>query len=68
MLNGKVNQSDVAPFAGAWIEICEKSFLLKYRPVAPFAGAWIEIIELKRNYIPINVAPFAGAWIEISLN
>ena len=34
---------DVAPFAGAWIEM---SLAVRSRflpPVAPFAGAWIEI-------------------------
>ena len=33
----------VAPFTGAWIEICLES-LSRYNPsVAPFTGAWIEI-------------------------
>ena len=56
----------VAPFAGAWIEIC---FLLSERTkvhiVAPFAGAWIEITKEKRMLAELFVAPFAGAWIEI---
>ena len=56
----------VAPFAGAWIEIC---FLLSERTkvhiVAPFAGAWIEITKEKRMLAELLVAPFAGAWIEI---
>ena len=33
----------VAPFAGAWIEICCFLLSLQYVTVAPFAGAWIEI-------------------------
>ena len=33
----------VAPFAGAWIEICVFCYVSKIRGVAPFAGAWIEI-------------------------
>ena len=33
----------VAPFAGAWIEIFWKKWILRARKVAPFAGAWIEI-------------------------
>ena len=36
------DRSDVAPFAGAWIETTDR---LPHRPrhvVAPFAGAWIE--------------------------
>ena len=38
-----LNRSDVAPFAGAWIEIERKSKGDKEGCVAPFAGAWIEI-------------------------
>ena len=33
----------VAPFAGAWIEISDRSHLRTPSAVAPFAGAWIEI-------------------------
>ena len=33
----------VAPFAGAWIEICNHQDQESFRPVAPFAGAWIEM-------------------------
>ena len=35
--------ANVAPFAGAWIEIQEGQVLLQGWAVAPFAGAWIEI-------------------------
>ena len=34
---------NVAPFAGAWIEIIAIVVLSKQQKVAPFAGAWIEI-------------------------
>ena len=34
---------DVAPFAGAWIEISSARRLRACRRVAPFAGAWIEM-------------------------
>ena len=34
----------VAPFAGAWIEICVGYGKAHRHQVAPFAGAWIEII------------------------
>ena len=37
------NTNVVAPFAGAWIEICLQSLKGKLKRVAPFAGAWIEI-------------------------
>ena len=61
----KGSYGDVAPFAGAWIEIeglLGKAFP---SPVAPFAGAWIEIFGLIIALIVVSVAPFAGAWIEI---
>ena len=34
---------DVAPFAGAWIEIRLTSAGVMHPYVAPFAGAWIEM-------------------------
>ena len=33
----------VAPYAGAWIEICKKQNDEFSRAVAPYAGAWIEM-------------------------
>ena len=33
----------VAPFVGAWIEICPTSMYCIALSVAPFVGAWIEI-------------------------
>ena len=35
----------VAPFAGAWIEICCGKSIQNICSVAPFAGAWIEIYD-----------------------
>ena len=35
--------ADVAPFAGAWIEINKTKETKHDKNVAPFAGAWIEI-------------------------
>ena len=34
----------VAPFAGAWIEICMRLQNNLHHLVAPFAGAWIEML------------------------
>ena len=34
----------VAPFAGAWIEISNSPKSTGITGVAPFAGAWIEIV------------------------
>ena len=56
---------NVAPFAGAWIEIYEIDGYPKSEAVAPFAGAWIEIFLAPNLPDSLHVAPFAGAWIEI---
>ena len=58
--------AEVAPFAGAWIEIIHMLDDGSPVKVAPFAGAWIEIFDSANNALVIKVAPFAGAWIEIS--
>ena len=34
---------EVAPYAGAWIEIHKTDFNVLVTWVAPYAGAWIEI-------------------------
>ena len=58
---------NVAPFAGAWIEIAKSIWFLSFWSVAPFAGAWIEIGAFVSTPDGGRVAPFAGAWIEIPL-
>ena len=44
----------VAPFTGAWIEICTRSPSSSLSYVAPFTGAWIEIYifhyQFNKNY------------------
>ena len=44
----------VAPYAGAWIEICGKQTQGDTRGVAPYAGAWIEITAA-RPYLQVPV-------------
>ena len=34
---------NVAPYAGAWIEIINEDNIMGIDMVAPYAGAWIEI-------------------------
>ena len=58
-------QMVVAPFAGAWIEINNRTMEVTAENVAPFAGAWIEIFRKSTDRNAAWVAPFAGAWIEI---
>ena len=43
--NGYTLPDDVAPLAGAWIEMIEKIEKAIAWMVAPLAGAWIEIAE-----------------------
>ena len=56
---------DVAPLAGAWIEIVFGMEALILAAVAPLAGAWIEITDPVLTSRCFAVAPLAGAWIEI---
>ena len=43
------NSKEVAPLAGAWIEITSfKSSTAEFK-VAPLAGAWIEMLKLRRR-------------------
>ena len=58
---------NVAPHAGAWIEIQGHKDKQAYQGVAPHAGAWIEIDLGTTKPIRSAVAPHAGAWIEILL-
>ena len=57
---------NVAPFAGAWIEMVLSNPVQLCTMVAPFAGAWIEIHLRRVRLQAEKVAPFAGAWIEIA--
>jgi len=56
----------VAPHAGAWIEMARQARIFLSKAVAPHAGAWIEIPGKLQFVARINVAPHAGAWIEIA--
>ena len=58
-------QYHVAPFTGAWIEICHIGLRKSPKNVAPFTGAWIEIWSCHAPLSWRLVAPFTGAWIEI---
>ena len=56
---------NVAPLAGAWIEIVTIAFASSSVMVAPLAGAWIEIQIASWSLPAVLVAPLAGAWIEM---
>ena len=55
----------VAPRAGAWIEIALIVDVSVDSPVAPRVGAWIEITRPRAATTGSMVAPRVGAWIEI---
>ena len=38
-----MKSKEVAPYAGAWIEIIGAFYCDSFQHVAPYAGAWIEI-------------------------
>ena len=56
---------NVAPLAGAWIEIVISTSFNIAPGVAPLAGAWIEILWVIMFLVVLMVAPLAGAWIEM---
>ena len=51
---------NVAPYAGAWIEMRAERLCSGHPYVAPYAGAWIEIVK-KMATLLVAVAPYAGA-------
>ena len=60
-------RTEVAPFAGAWIEIDGKDVNNSEECVAPFAGAWIEITpSLSRNAIQSRSLRGSVDWNHIS--
>ena len=63
-----VQQINVAPFTGAWIETARAIDLRLTPKVAPFTGAWIETASAIDLRMTPKVAPFTGAWIETGLD
>ena len=59
-----LDEEDVAPRTGAWIETQLEPGPLEYPRVAPRTGAWIETTPLRVGTAIVLVAPRTGAWIE----
>ena len=57
--------SDVAPFAGAWIEISVASGNIVGAASLPSRERGLKFLFRLRCRCVLVVAPFAGAWIEI---
>ena len=53
-------KTNVAPFAGAWIEISNMIPKIPACSVAPPRGAWIEIFIVRHERTADAVAPLAG--------
>ena len=52
-----IKSTDVAPLAGAWIEIMTLAENDLQHGVAPLAGAWIEMLRKALNATPIKSLP-----------
>ena len=57
MYNAMILAENVAPLAGAWIEIKPEITGDDAKPVAPLAGAWIEIHFLSRKTLSTPSLP-----------
>ena len=56
---------DVAPLAGAWIEIEKEKISIQQQLSLPSRERGLKLVITKIGKNPIRVAPLAGAWIEI---
>ena len=59
-----INQTNVAPRVGAWIETPIATANSRAGDVAPRVGAWIETSHSPQGTFRYFVAPRVGAWIE----
>ena len=60
-------QVSVAPFTGAWIEICTHFIKRWGKNVAPFTGAWIEILLLLTSLKPLKSLPSRERGLKFSM-
>ena len=61
-----VEEGEVAPLVGAWIETEKDKAARDAYAVAPLVGAWIETAAAFNQFAQGKVAPLVGAWIETS--
>ena len=57
----------VAPFAGAWIEICASCLCCVMSSSLPSRERGLKLVSTGCRLSEVAVAPFAGAWIEMSM-
>ena len=61
-----IGQSEiVAPFTGAWIEICNTGLEKKNTRSLPSRERGLKYVDCELFHYEEIVAPFTGAWIEI---
>ena len=58
---------EVAPCAGAWVEMMITTRGDDLNGVAPCAGAWVEMSSCAIWRVSDMVAPCAGAWVEMQI-
>ena len=58
---------NVAPFAGAWIEITGEDDIVQRFKSLPSRERGLKSPSLHVLFSDLPVAPFAGAWIEIKM-
>ena len=59
------NQLEVAPYTGAWIEICYAPITQTDTRSLPTRERGLKYMDLKEALGDELVAPYTGAWIEI---
>ena len=57
---------EVAPYMGAWIEICQRPYIIREYKSLPTWERGLKCICRRCYYHIGTVAPYMGAWIEIS--
>ena len=60
----KVNNIDVVPYIGTWIETIGKTVTLHGASVVPYIGTWIETTLFRKSRKATSVVPYIGTWIE----
>ena len=64
-VNRNIDEQNVVPYAGTWIEIARRIDKFEVLFVVPYAGTWIEIVQINISGKDASVVPYAGTWIEI---
>ena len=61
-----MENNQVTPFVGVWIETQSSPAMQRRLEVTPFVGVWIETCAKTAQNNTVYVTPFVGVWIETS--